>query len=568
MVRPLPTLSDEDIDDEDMTGMESQRQHDHWSHGSIGPPSSPAQDNTQEARWQFQADAVLHEFSSAQHNDEQLPETVPIPSQLEELGDGAGKSTNGRNYLDMSETCSTARRSSPCKGDDLDHPWDFVNEQSIPSDLSVSNSTGEHDSSIVEEVCASQAVEALPEKKSEEQQKRPYNTRSRANISYAPSEHASTQEDPRTLSSPNFASESRAKKPRRKVSPAKNNTTNSTRRTSPRHLKTTEQADNKSPQTLEKRKRRQRRKTPLAIDEETQTVQTTLPATPPVSAQRPMKRQRHQLKQALAKQQAKPPTRNKEQQIVSPAPARKVDHVQHGPDQPVQLPSSPDSENKRSMSLSSDAAPDINLHQNGQDDSSIADSIQSTEMTTPSTLPSLRRISSIQIPITSHQPLTSHSSPSVSHEIRQSNEAGAMMRPPLVRNLSTIVPRIVSRGEEDIGHRLQEIHKVGRVALYLQDKEKGVSSVASTYLRNGTRCVDRLQSRFSKERQILLQKMHDDNDTFSKSLNAAKRGIREGAKDRQRVLKELDRNAKKRQHSCSNEVGRIKDMAKRIQSEG
>lgn len=85
------------------------------------------------------------------------------------------------------------------------------------------------------------------------------------------------------------------------------------------------------------------------------------------------------------------------------------------------------------------------------------------------------------------------------------------------------------------------------------------------YRKNGTGVVERLQRRFVKEHQSLVLKLQEDSDTFNKSLCAAKRGVREGARDRQRILKELDRNAKKRQHSCSNEVSRIKDIAERLQ---
>ncbi len=102
--------------------------------------------------------------------------------------------------------------------------------------------------------------------------------------------------------------------------------------------------------------------------------------------------------------------------------------------------------------------------------------------------------------------------------------------------------------------------------MYLQDKEKEVGSVASVYRQNGTSIVDRLQKRFAKEHHTLLRRLQEDSDALSQRLSSAKRGLREGARDRQRVLKELDRNSQKRQQSCCKEIGRIKDIAKRIQN--
>ncbi|OAA55736.1 hypothetical protein ISF_07841 [Cordyceps fumosorosea ARSEF 2679] len=327
-----------------------------------------------------------------------------------------------------------------------------------------------------------------------------------------------------------------------------------------------EQAES-GPQTAERRKKRQRRKTPLPMDEVTLIVPSTLPATPPVSTERPKKRQRRQPRETPAKLKPKTRAANTMPKNVSPVPIQVTTSPELGSSQPAEVIFDASFEDLYPQNHSPAPAETVVPYDEEQDESSGAGSTHSTGMTTPSTVPSPRRISSTQVPVLSHPPIPRPpSTPFIYDEVQDSVESITATRPPLMRDLSTLVPKIVSRRDEDIGHRLQDIHK--RVVSYLQDKEKDVASVASTYLKNGARCVDRLHNRFAKERQVLLQRLYEDRDTFSKSLSTAKRGLREAAKDRQRVLKELDRNAKKRQQGCSNEVNRIKDIAKRVQAGG
>ncbi|ATY59803.1 hypothetical protein A9K55_005447 [Cordyceps militaris] len=563
----VTTLSDEGIDDDDLRDMQPQRQNDHWSCGSMGRPSSPSRGNSRDARWDFQEDASLHEFSSAQPRNDQLPETVPIPSQLE-MHNGAIKTTEKSNYLDISETCSTARRSTPCVGSDLDHPWDFIHERSEVSHLSASDADEPAAPAVEQPDKASRSAGAPQTTNPEQQKKKAYNTRSRANISYMDGLSSSDEDAPDAAASPDKAPRPPAQKTAKKASPIKVSGPNPTKSISPKDNQPAARAESESPQTGERRKKRQRRKTPLPIDEETQTVQAKLPATPPVSEQRPKKRLKRQPRRLLTLEKSQPRTKNKKQKNASPVPILVATSPELGSEQPAQEPQSPSSENGRSPSHSHDYVAVVDRDDEEDDGSSMSDSTLSTELTTPSAIPSLRRVSSFQIPVVQPpQPLPlPPPSPSVFKQVRDSIELIPSTRPPFISELSTVMSRNASKRDEDIGQRLEEIHK--RVGLYLEDKEKEVGAVRSVYLKNGTRCVDRLRNRFSKERNNLLQKLHEDRDTFNTSLAAAKRSLREGARDRQRVLKELDRNANKRQQSCSNEVIRIKEIAKRIQIRG
>ncbi len=445
-----------------MREMESQRPGDQLSHGSIGAPSSPALASPQEeVQWEFRGDAPLHEFSSAQPIDEQLPETVPIPSQQEELRDAAINSTEKRSRLDFSETCSTAHRSSPYNGDHvLNQPWDFIQAQLNQSRLSLSEE--EESANLVAQQSdnASKDAKAPPQRKSEQQQKRPYNTRSRPNISYADGGSSSDEDDdPEAGSSPDTASRARAQETSKNASPANGKAAETTTDTSPNNQQSEERVESESPRTAE-RKRRQRPKTPLPIDDETQRVPTALPATPPVTDQRPKKRQRRQPKRPSTATKPRSRARNKQPVGASPAARPNTACSKLVSHQPAQVSSNARDEN-RPVQRREPAYP-ANVDKNGeeQDGSSVEESADSTEVTTPSVLPSPQRISCMQALAPPCKPLPPPPSPPLAFEdLQDSVESIPAARPPFIGDLSILTPRNVSRRDEEIGHRLQEIHK-------------------------------------------------------------------------------------------------------------
>ncbi|KAM3512558.1 hypothetical protein MY11210_003821 [Beauveria gryllotalpidicola] len=527
MVKHLDlSLSDE------LRNIELLRHRGPLSHASTGPRSSPARGNSQDGEWQLEGDAPLHEFSSAQTNDEQLPETAPIPSQLVEIRDAPMNATRRSARLDLSETCSTTRRSTPCSSDDFIGPWDFVSVQSEVSHLSASEEAEEPAGPAIEHPKTPLKGVVVPSKrKSEQQQKRPYNTRAKPKISYADGESSSDEEDESEIvAPPETAARTSAKKSTKKVSPAKDNAANPAKKPSLKKQEPEKRDETEIPRVRENGKRKQRRKTPLPIDDETQTVPTTLPATPPVSDQRPKKRQKCQTRRAPAATGLIPCNKNHGQENTSPAARPNTTSPELGSDQPLHVPSSVGSENRRAPCLGHSPLVDIVQDDEDQDASSVVVSAHSTEMTTPGALPSPRRISSMQAPAPSYQPLPRPlSPPSVLENVRESIEFMPVTRPALAGDLSLLMSRNVSRRDEDIGHRLQEIHK--RIGIYLESKEKEIVSVASVYLKNGTRCVDRLQNRFAKERHSLLHKLQQDRDAFNKSIGAAKRGLRTAQED-------------------------------------
>ncbi|OAR02231.1 hypothetical protein LLEC1_03821 [Akanthomyces lecanii] len=547
------TLSDEGIDDDDLMGVEGQQQSDDRSRGSIGHPSSAAQSNVDDVDWGFRP------FSSAQPHDEQLPETVPIPSQLEDIRTKTIETIEGRNRLDFSETCTTAHRSSPFNMiDALIDPFEFVPRQSQMQHLSASIDGEPADIIGQRPSKASKSARASPRRAPTQRREKPYNTRSGPQVSYADGDSSfDGEDDSDVVSSPDIASRPRAQNANKKTSPKEVKAPGAVKKVSPKRKRLEARVDDESPQATERRKRKQRPKTPLPIDDETQRVPITLPTTPPVTDQRPKRYQKRQSKRPPA---TKPKARgkNKKPQNAAPAAALVTTSPELGSEQPAQVPSDAHSDNACTALHETAPLDDFDQNEEAQDGISIAESTHSTSMTTPSMQPSPQRISSMQVPLLSRQPQPPPSLPLGFEDVQDSVESVPAARPPFMGDLSALVPRNASRRDEDICHRLQEIHKA--------NKGKDVGSVASVYRKNGTAIVDRLQRRFAKEHHTLLQKVQEDSKAFIKCVSSAKRGLREGARDRQRVLKDLDRNAKKRQQTCSKEVSRIRDIAKRIQN--
>ncbi|OAA77063.1 hypothetical protein LEL_06747 [Akanthomyces lecanii RCEF 1005] len=454
------TLSDEGIDDADLMDIEPQQRSDHWSRGSIGRPSSAAQSNVEEVDWQFQEDAAPGPFSSAQTHDEQLPETVPIPSQLEDIRLTTIETIEGRDCLDFSETCTTAHRSSPfAMNDAMDNPFEFVSRQSQMTHLPASED-GEPASLLGERPGKTSKRAKVPRKTAAEQMpKKPYNTRSGPKVSYADGESSSDEDnDLEEVSSLDAASHSRAQNANKKTSPDKSMARRAAKEASPKRKRREERVDSKITQTAETRRRRQRPKTPLPIDDETQRVPTTLLTTPPVTDQRPKKCQKRQ-SQRLSAVKPKPQANNKKPENASPAAGPMTGSEELGSEQSAHVLSDARSDNGRTQLCGPAHPGDVDQNEEEQDGSSVAESIHSTRMTIPSVQPSPQRISSMQVPLPFHQLPPPLSLPLVSQDVQDSIESMPAARPPLMGDLSILMSRNVSRRDEDIGHRLQEIHK-------------------------------------------------------------------------------------------------------------
>ncbi|KAJ3479199.1 hypothetical protein NLG97_g8382 [Lecanicillium saksenae] len=594
------TLSDEGIDDEDMRGMDC-------SQASRGDRSSPVQGNLSDFNWLLSEGSADHDLSGGGPYSGQLPETVPIPSQLEVAQAEVVESIENRRRLDYSETCSTTRRSSPCHSGFTGNPWDFGNGRTEIVDLNGPEEETEVDAlrDLVPEAPkrakVSSTTKAPPNKKSEQQQKKPYNTRPRRKISYADNESSSgdseasgvdespepeprpwpadSSKDTSATKKPSHAKLAKKPSPAKKHSPAKkpNGTKKpgpvmnysrakqqvekpATRNSPKGDVSAEESTENKSPQTSEKGRKRQRPKTPLPIDDQTHIVPPTLPATPPGSNGPAKKRQRRQNPRQPAKGSCRSKKKpSKKTPLDAPAIGNSIES---DPIQPAQPPITPQTRDAGHQCHATTEAPNEEQPR-AENDDHTQESAHSTERTTPSALPSPRRISSVQVPIPSHQNPLPLPLPSSFNEFRESVDPIQVIRPRPLRGLSALMSRDISRRDEDIGQRLQEIHK--RIDAHLQEREKDALFVASVYRKNGAACVDRLQKRFLKERQILSRKLKNDMDTFTTTLNGAKRNLAVGSKDRQKILKELERNTVKRKHSCTNEINRIKDIAKRVQ---
>lgn len=103
--------------------------------------------------------------------------------------------------------------------------------------------------------------------------------------------------------------------------------------------------------------------------------------------------------------------------------------------------------------------------------------------------------------------------------------------------------------------------------LHLESKEKETAAISETYQKNGARCVDRIRARFAKERRELSTTLQHDGMEFLRILGLAKRTLRDGARDRHRALKDIDRNAQKRRKGDESEVVRLNALAKRFAKE-
>lgn len=476
------TLSDDGVDDDVLLGMDQQR-------SSSARTTDPTLNNL------FQEHAAVHEFSSAQSNNAQLPETVPIPSQLEMLRVGSRETTEAHRRLDYSETCSTARRSSPCRASVADIQWDFDGESANLPHVSVE---AEELAARAEEATKSpRGTETQKIKKLGKKGKKPYNTRPRRKISYADGESSSDDgDDSDEPFSPNTRSRAAENAKRisptndsvrkhAKESPTKKKTRKSAKTSLPKEKEPTQaRTESESPQTAAKRKR-QRPKTPLPMDEDTHIV--PVPATPPVSDEAPKKRQKRQKKQpAAAKKQpavAKQPPRNKKQPREA-SPAAEASVFSLGPDsnlsaqQPLAL-------HRDDMPPGKYIAPEFVVeggHEEEREDeeresSGSEESDHLTEVTTPTEMPNLRCISNIEVPIASHQPPPKFASlplyaaptsptspPPGTDEVRDSVESPLPLHTRPFGGLSVLMARNVSRNDEDISNRLQEIHKVGIVS--------------------------------------------------------------------------------------------------------
>lgn len=340
--------------------------------------------------------------------------------------------------------------------DALEDSFEFLSRQSQMPDLS---EDGEPANLLDEPPSKVLKGTKVPSKRHPEQRvRKPYNTRSGPKVSYVDGESSADEDDDsEAILSPDAVSRSRARNVTKKTSLDKAKGPKASNGVFLKRRRPEEQVDSEAPQTAERRKRRQRPKTPLPIDDETQRVPTMLLTTPPVTDQRPKKCQGRRA-QGLPAVESKPRARNKKLENAS-SEADMITSPELGSEQPTQVSSDSRSENGHPQFYNVALPEEIAQNEEDQDGSSIEQLAPSTRMTTPSVQPSPRRISSMQVPLPSRQLPARPSPPLIHEDVQDSVESASASRPPFMGDRSILMSRNVSKRDQDIGHRLQEIHK-------------------------------------------------------------------------------------------------------------
>lgn len=103
-----------------------------WSKGgSQTRRSSPVNDGeTRQDIWEFDDDIRMSQFSSRAPDADALPDTVPLPRPglTPDMSPRTIPDNQAAQQVDLSETASTARRSSPYKSDQVQALWDLDSE--------------------------------------------------------------------------------------------------------------------------------------------------------------------------------------------------------------------------------------------------------------------------------------------------------------------------------------------------------------------------------------------------------------------------------------------------------
>lgn len=623
--RHQASLSDDGVDDNDLLGIEDPDRHASTDiEGTLGTRSSPASRNQPETTWQFDDPAVSMLSSVADHVED-MPETVPVPTQPEQLQlQDADKTFPSIEMLgiDASETCSTTRRSSPCGFGNTQPSWDFGDGDSDESETSHSRdmesankekstnkgkSTNETQSAKdappakeprskketrptkppqpARDVPATNTTKKLsPNKKPEETAAKTYNIRPKRKISYADdgSSEVDEQLEAEAVSAQKQAPERSTRRDNadtRKDTNRKQESRKETSSTAKSPQQSPAQTSSDSAVGQQKRRPKQRAKPTLSFDESTQTIKNKHAKLNLSEAQKNTKRQKNTYTAAVA------PSRQTRQDNSRPVPKPPVTanrprerHAQkENTEKPRIDPSFDDtSEQMRSSSLGmEDAANKRPSPEEEPDDSSETDSTHSTDLTSPSiakspikkTQPEPQKPKTIvpQVPLFS----TFGQRPGAQHAQETARQR--------LSDLSVAIPKATQRVENNMAAQIREIETVRCMAVsktitnhmqaidkHLEDKAKDLELIISVYKKNGLSCVNRIWDRYTREHQQLAAQTRHDAKVSVASSKPAIRLLRDGRKDRERVMKHISRNIRRRSKVASSDVQKLNDMAKKI----
>lgn len=499
------TLSDDGVEDDDLMDMASEQHpgdESFLSRGSLGAASSPDRGNQANANspWLFDDIAPLTQFSSVPVNGAPLPETVPIPPQMQNLHLQHAANAAKRSRVDVSETCSTARRSSPCNPDYNSQIWEFdadseSSRDAVPPSTSIKNKK--------EAASKTKAVKSNKKPQSQKQVReiKTYNTRPRRKIVYADDGNGSEDDDDveeQCIPSTQNATGERPKQPAKKSSPKINSTEKSTKDASPKNT-TSPCEDLNAPRgsaSTREKKRKQRPKAPLPFDEETQVILFRRPATPPVSERRSKKRAKRRVSasvyvssdeevedtivvasdmlsededfselcepdEQLESRSDRPCEGSDVKRPASASPAAsQVDEAREANHGEVQEKNNRDTNQASSSRAEAHKIPSAQPVEERRD-STVADSTESTNMTSPCASERSKTSPEIRAPVElpQAQPLVVPSSTRVD-DTTSSIFSALRAQQEYFGGLGIMASRHASRKDEDVSRRFQDVHGV------------------------------------------------------------------------------------------------------------
>lgn len=472
------SLSGQGIDDADFPQVESlptqNSQDTCLSGGSFGDRSSPVHQDGQSENWHLEEQSIAPDRSSVRGHFDALPETIPASMPTQKLRNHRYSIVKPAE-LDCSETCSTNRRSSPFNMHDVGDEWQLDDGESEAQQLSPSIESDDE---------PAQKSNADPKPKAQTPNAYPktggkvYNTRPRRHVSYADGT-SDVGDDGQAAQAPPKAAGKQP--PKWKASPPKTYGA-ATKKSQPK----SKAAQKKSPpqKTVSpsgaKKKRKQRAKTPLPFDDETQTIRPNPPATPPVSVKRSTKRQKIARRpprllspELEINDEAERPTSS---ELASPPQPNMADtEVMR---EPLQKTLEPQAMAQSDLPDPVDVQHDSplgDLYMSPQDratetrgNSILSDSTNITSITSPSVSEIRKPIAAIPV----RQPASNHISPPSSIPLAEgvgnSMEYGMPRQHLPLRELSLIMSNTVAKRCSDMQDKLQEINGVSGATSYLE----------------------------------------------------------------------------------------------------
>lgn len=497
-------LSDDGVEDDDLMAIASEQPHpgdeSFLSRGSFGAASSPDRGNQANANspWLFDDIVPFAEFSSVRVHDEPLPETVPIPTQMQNLHLEHAVNATERSRVDVSETCSTALRSSPCNPDYNSQIWEFDAESDCSRDAAAPSTSTENKK---ESTSKTKAANKKPQPQEQVREGKTYNTRPRRKIVYADDGNSSEDDDDpeeQYIPSAQNATGERTRQSEKQNCPKISSTQKSAKDANPKNIQSPceDSNDAQDSASTREKKRKQRPKNPLPFNKQTQVILSRQPATPPLSEKRPKKRTTRwvsapiyvaseseaedsivvasdilseiedcpELSESEEQLELRPDRPNEGSNVerrVSASPAPPVDEVpeaNHGEEL--------ESNNRRTDHLNNN--PSAGFHQipqvqpvEEQRASTVADSTESTNITSPCVSEHSKISPEIRAPaeLPKTQPLTVPSSARVD-ETPSSVFTALQAQQEYFGGLGILSSRHASKQDEDVNRRFQDVHGV------------------------------------------------------------------------------------------------------------